>query len=129
MEDLNMKHITILLFTLFFLNPNTGLADEPVVIRDIEIAKKTAEETDTKLLLVFGADWCKYCIFLEKDLMRNIEEIEGYTVCYVDFDTQKDLVRKYGVSSIPKSVVLNGDSIKTKVGYRNFDNYKLWLGL
>ena len=61
--------------------------------------------------------------------MRNIEQIEGYTVCYVDFDTQKDLVRKYSVSSIPKSVVLNGDSIKTKVGYRNFDNYKLWLGL
>ena len=47
-----MKYITALLFALFFLNPNTGLADEPVVIRDIEIAKKTAEETDTKLLLV-----------------------------------------------------------------------------
>ena len=56
---------------------------------------------------------------------------EYYVVCHVDYDTNKELVRKYRVNGgIPYSIVINKDgSIKTKLGYSGFSGYKAWLGL
>lgn len=123
-----MKKLLILLLILI---PNIAFANETIVIKDLNIAKQEAKENNNKLLLIFGADWCGYCKNLEKDVDKNLEEfMDDYVVCHVDYDSNKELARKYGVRSIPHSVVLNNENVvSTKIGYRNFIDYKVWLGL
>jgi thioredoxin-related protein len=104
---------------------------EEVIINDIAIAQQEAKETNTKLLLVFTADWCKYCTYLKNDLMANIDTVnEKYTVCFIDFDSNPELARKYKVTSIPVSVAFDEDVYYKKVGYgRNFLSYMGFLKL
>lgn len=125
-----MKTLCLLLSFLLFLSNSALSADgEFVVIKNLETAIKHSEETGTKLLLVYTADWCKYCKSLEKDLTLNMSKVnQKYTVCFVDFDSNKELAAKHGVSSIPVSVIIN-DNIK-KTGYNgDFNSYRKFLGL
>lgn len=122
-----LKTLALLIFISII--PNSSFCKEPVIINDLIIATQQAEETDTKLLLVFTADWCQYCVYLKDDLMKNMDMVnEKYTVCFVDYDTNKDLVQKYGVNRIPVSIIVE-DKVK-RTGYsRNFSNYRNFLGL
>lgn len=126
-----MKTLTykLLAFLLLFIFIDAPAFAETIVINDVGVAIKQAKETDTKVLLVYIADWCKYCEYLKRDLIKNMDEInEEYTVCFVDFDTNRELARKHGVSSIPVSVILN-DNIKTTGYGGDFNSYKRFLGL
>lgn len=121
----------LLSILILILSTNLVFANETIVIDNVNIAKQEAKEKDSKLLLIFGADWCGYCKVLEADVDKNLSEfMDGYVVCHVDYDSNRELARKYGVRSIPHSVVLDGEKVlSTKTGYRNFEAYKVWLGL
>lgn len=116
---------------ILILTTNIVFANETIVINDLNIAKQEAKETDHKLLLIFGADWCVYCKNLEDDVDANLEKfMDKYVVCHVNYDNNKDLARKYNVRSLPHSVVLDGEKVVTnKIGYRDFLTYRSWLGL
>lgn len=122
-----LKTLALLIFISII--PNNSFCKEPVIINDLIVATQQSEETNTKLLLVFTADWCKYCVYLKDDLMENMDMVnEKYTVCFVDYDTNPDLVRKYNVTKIPVSLIVP-DKIK-RTGYsRDFNNYRNFLGL
>ena len=125
-----MKTLQILFLVFMCLFVEKTFAEE-VIINDIAIAQQEAKETNTKLLLVFTADWCKYCSYLKNDLMANIDTVnEKYTVCFIDFDSNPELARKYKVTSIPVSVAFDEDVYYKKVGYsRNFLSYMGFLKL
>jgi len=121
-----MKYI---LFLLLVFSVSNIYATENIYINDVEVAQEYAEKTNTKLLLIFSADWCKYCVFLKDAIYDNIETIDDqYTVCIIDYDKNRDLVNKYRVTSLPQSVILH-NTIKKKVGFSSFTNYRTWLGL
>ena len=122
-----MKYI-FLLFALFF-SVNIAFSQDVFIINDIQEAKVQAEQTDTELLLVFTADWCRYCGPLYDDIIANIDKIkETHTVCFVDFDTNRALAAKYGVKSIPASVRMKKNIKRT--GYnQNFNSYMKFLEL
>jgi thioredoxin-related protein len=121
-----MKYILCLLLAFSVSNV---YATENIYIDDVEVAQEYAKETNTKLLLVFSADWCKYCVFLKDAIYNNINTIESeYTVCIVDYDNNRNLANKYRVTSLPQSVVVD-NTIKKKVGFSSFTNYRKWLGL
>lgn len=95
---------------------------EPVFVESYEEA--VAME-DAKVLIIFGAKWCKYCLILKEDLKSL--NIDDYTVCIVDTETRKDLVKKYRVRALPTSVVIQGDKeISRKTGYEK-EEYQAWL--
>lgn len=125
-----MKYIIAILLS-FVLGLNHSFAEtEKIVINNLSDAQIEARETKTNLLLVFTADWCRYCVFLERDLDNNMELInKSYTVVYVDYDSQKNLASKYAVKSLPTSVIVdtNLNLIKTKVGFSDFNSYKRWI--
>jgi len=125
---MKIPQILFLIFVCLFLNKSFA---EEVVINDIEVARQEAKETDTKLLLVFTADWCTYCTYLKNDLTANMEMVnEKYTVCFVDFDSNPELARKYKVTSIPASIAFEDKVYYKKVGYgRNFLSYMQFLKL
>lgn len=102
-----------------------------VKITDLSIAEKNAKDNNKTLLLIFTADWCRYCKPLKAAMEKNMEEInKKFVVCYINFDNNKDLARKYGIESLPSSVFIkdNGEK-RTIMGFGSFQTYKKHLGL
>jgi|LakMenEpi03Aug12_release.lakeMendotaPanAssembly.Ray.scaffolds.fasta_scaffold557216_2 thioredoxin-related protein len=87
--------------------------------------EQAVETKDKKILVVFGADWCKYCHELKRDL--NLMHLDNYIVCVVDVDVKPDLKKKYSCNMLPCSVILlNKKEISRKSGYKKQD-YGGWL--
>lgn len=102
-----------------------------VRINDISLAEENAKANNKTLLLIFTADWCKYCVPLKQQVQLNIDTVnKKFVVCYVDFDKNKDLAKKYNIRSLPSSVFVkdNGER-RTIMGFSNFSSYKNYLGL
>lgn len=87
----------------------------------ISIASAFAYDPPSKTLLVFGADWCKYCAEAKYDInndSRVREVIKNYEVVFVDYDVDKDLVDGYNIKTLPTFVILDGTKESgRKVGY------------
>lgn len=122
-----------LIICCFCLNLEATKANDTIIISSVDTAKQASLEEDKPLLLIFGADWCKHCKNLKDDIDSNLEEIASeYIVCHVDYDTNKELARKYGVKAIPNSVILRKNDfsrVNQKLGYSDYSLYKRWLGL
>lgn len=71
-------------------------------------------------LLIFSASWCGHCQVLKADLEKDPTIVDGYTWGYVDADQEKDLMKQYGVKSLPTIIVLDKDNneVKRQVGYK-----------
>lgn len=55
--------------------------------------------TDTTNLLFFHAPWCSSCSALNADISKNLGDIPaGLTLFKVDYDSEKELKKKYGVT-------------------------------
>ena len=127
-----MKYILSFLFLIFiFANIQTLRANEEVYIDNVEIAQKYAEENEKTLLLIFTADWCRYCKPLHDAIDANQELVnKKYVVCYIDFDKNKDLVTKYNVGAIPATIIIRENNLITKiVGFSSFTTYRQKIGL
>ncbi|NBT57410.1 thioredoxin [bacterium] len=96
--------------------------NSPIFENDYKKAKSHAERN---VLVIFGADWCKYCKILKGDM--PIMNLEGYVVCVVDITKDKEIKARNGVSSLPTSIVMdNGKEVARTVGYSP-QAYKGWL--
>lgn len=116
-----MKRMFALLAATILTLPQAWCA-EPVFVESYEEA---VSKEDTKVLVIFGAKWCKYCRILKDDLKSL--DLDDYTVCVVDIDVNKDLARKYKAKSLPTSVVLeNNKEMSRHVGYEK-EGYQAWL--
>jgi thioredoxin 1 len=128
-----MKYIFsfILLFIIFFVNASNAFAgDNTVYINDVDVAKKYAQEHNKELMLIFTADWCKYCEPLHDAIEANKELVDQkYVVCYVDYDKYKSLASKYKVGAIPATIIIKKDIVVKIIGYSNFNSYKQKIGL
>ncbi|MBI4130590.1 thioredoxin family protein [Candidatus Roizmanbacteria bacterium] len=69
-----------------------------------------------KSVLFFAATtWCQTCLELEKEIIERQAEIpEGVTILKVDYDNDKAMNQKYGVTSQHTLVVLNKDGQEVK---------------
>lgn len=126
-----MKYILSFMLIFVISNFDSLKASENIYIDNIKIAEEYSEENNTDLLIVFSADWCRYCVDLKDAINNDIVNIsKAYTICIVDYDTNRDLVQKYKISKLPESVILK-DSIliKKKIGFNSYENYRMWLGL
>lgn len=123
-------HTIFIMLLLIMLGTNDSYAsDNYVTITDINIAKAESLKTKTDLLLVFIGKTCGPCEKLKKEIAQHIDEevSKKYTVCYVEYSTNPNLVKQYQVRQIPYSVIV-GKS-KAYVGFRQYEPYKKWLEL
>lgn len=68
----------------------------------------------TKKLIVIGAPWCSSCTALKTQLVAKSIEFE-----YVDADEQMEYCQRYGVKSLPTSMIVDtieDEIVKTIVG-------------
>ena len=124
-----MKYILAIVILLFI---NVGYAENLVIVDNLDVAKHEAKETNSTLVVIFSAEWCKYCTILKSDIENNPNDLKNHVICIIDYDSQRDLVDSFNVKTIPDSIILDpieNKIVKRKRGYSNFTDYKKWLGL
>ena len=102
-----------------------------IFIDDLESAKTVAQKYNRSIILIFTADWCKYCETLKAKYNTFFIDQNKSIVCYVNTDHNPALTKEYGISVLPTSVLLiptnNGLSEKTRISGFNNEKYKIWL--
>ncbi len=74
------------------------------------------------VLLFFHAGWCPSCRALDKDISRNLDNLpEDMTILKLNYDTETELKKKYGVTRQHTLVQVDADGnmIKTLSGLSN----------
>jgi thioredoxin-related protein len=86
-----------------------------------EEAMGLAEAEDRRVYLLFKGEHCSWC---EKQMAefkdrRVAEAMDGMVFCVVDVYSNRDLSKRYGVSSVPAHRLLEpkGDIIRSRLGY------------
>jgi thioredoxin 1 len=78
-------------------------------------------ETDKKTLLIFGADWCKYCSKAKNDIEKDpklSEIVKQYEIIEIDYDKDQDVVAGHNIKTIPSFIVFqNGKEKRRLSGY------------
>jgi thioredoxin-related protein len=85
--------------------------------------RQRGEAESKKVFLVFNADWCRYCLQMEKETFRNPTVIayvnRNFVPISVNSDKQQDIAEKYSVRGLPSTWFIseNGDRIGSRPGY------------
>ena len=88
-----------------------------------EEGRKLSETENKKVFLVFNADWCRYCLQMEKETFRNPSVIayinRNFVPISVNSDKERGIAAKYNVTGLPNLWFLNanGDRIANYPGY------------
>lgn len=78
-----------------------------------------SQKKGTSVLFFAATKWCQTCILLEKEILERSAEIpKDTTILKVDYDNDKVMNQKYGVTSQHTLVVLdkNGKELKRWIG-------------
>ena len=87
----------------------------------ISINTVLAFDNKKPTLIIFHAEWCKYCNIAKQDIDTDpelSEQIKKYDVVLANFDVDKDLVMGYHIKTIPTFVIVDGEKTRSKVGYK-----------
>ena len=85
-------------------------------------ADKLTLAADGTVVLFFHANWCPSCRGLESDINASLSDIPADThILKLDYDTETELKRKYGIVRQHTLVVVdaNGNEIKKLTGLTN----------
>lgn len=89
--------------------------------------RQLGEAQNKKIFLVFNADWCRYCLQMEKETFQNPTVIayvnRNFVPISVNSDRQQDIAAEYNVRGLPSTWFLseNGDRIGSRPGYISTD--------
>lgn len=86
------------------ISEEAASTDENVSVRQLTPYSQknliTATNGGGKALIFFHAPWCPFCIAAEKDILSKFEQIpDDVTIMKADYDTEKELKQKYGVTT------------------------------
>jgi thioredoxin-related protein len=87
------------------------------------------ETVRAETVLMFSAEWCKYCQIAKRDMLDNKEEVIDWYVEIVDADASRELVKERDVKTFPTFIYLNdeGKEVDRLVGYRGYRQLKRWV--
>lgn len=120
-----------IIYLLFFLAVlvTTVSANDSFILDSIEEAQRLSKLTNKPALIIFGADYCKFCNSLKDDILNKklSPTIDRYIICYIDIKLNPELKDQYGVNMIPDSRIFsNTKEIRRVKGYSK-NNYLKWL--
>jgi thioredoxin-like negative regulator of GroEL len=105
---------------------------KPVAIDSYATAVQVAKTTNKNILLIFGADWCDWCQKLDMQTLPKLtvqKAISVYIVYHVNVDREPQVATKFGVTDIPRYMVITpaGKVIKDGSGFKNELGFLVWL--
>lgn len=112
--------------------PTSPPVDSPMIAgpKTYKEAVDQSAKANKPLLLFFTSKNCPPCVKMKRELAPSIQTVAGQIVYYeVDADVEKDVVRKYNVTSTPTYLIVNGQEqvLKTGVGYKDVKGFGDWL--
>lgn len=81
-----------------------------MALKKFEESMLTAGE---KLMVTFKAPWCNPCKMFTPVLEKMAEE--GVNLAVVDTDEDEELTMKYGIRSVPTTIIFEGQDLKKVV--------------
>ena len=85
--------------------------------------RQRGEAENKKVFLVFNADWCRYCLKMEKETFRHPPVVayvnRNFIPVTVNSDKQQDIAAEYNVRGLPSTWFISekGDRIGNRPGY------------
>ena len=85
--------------------------------------RQRGEAENKKVFLVFNADWCRYCLQMEKETFQNPTVIayvnRNFVPISVNSDREQNIAAKYSVRGLPSTWFISekGDRIGNRPGY------------
>ncbi len=73
-------------------------------IKDHDLA--ALKQADAISVLVFSANWCPDCLFIEPFMERLVHKYQQYTFYYVDRDEHIELAQEWMIMGIPSFVAI-----------------------
>lgn len=118
------KYLFFIIALLFFLN-------SPVKANDYYDYLLKSKLEDKKVFVYFGANWCSYCVKMEKSIKDSkfFENSDDYIFLKIDIDKNPDLKNKFKVGSIPDYLIMDYKEkiIKRNKGYLNTNDFLKWI--
>ena len=124
--------VAIGLLYLILSSTSQVVGAEPTTVwrSDYKSALQEAEEKKLPLLLHFYAEWCMPCQRMERDVFSKpaVKSLIGnrFIAVKIDSDHHQDLVRQYGVETLPSDVFvdsLTGRTIDLQKGFQEQSEY------
>lgn len=113
--------LSVLLITTTYVKANSSSINWMTSFED---AKKMSKALNKPILLDFTAHWCGPCKMMDSNVWSK-EEIkvvmQNFVPLKIDFDSKKDLVRKYNVKGIPYIFIIDGwgNKLHSFIGYKD----------
>jgi thioredoxin-related protein len=85
--------------------------------------RQRGEAENKKVFLVFNADWCRYCLQMEKETFQNPTVIayvnRNFVPISVNSDKEQAIAEKYKVRGLPNTFFISekGDPIASRPGF------------
>lgn len=103
-----------------------------IMAADYATALSKSGELGMPVLVFFEADWCSWCKKMKADTMTKPEVVvllRNYIVVFLDSDKNREVVRKFGVSTIPAYAITNfkEENLKFDSGYKDGAKFSEWL--
>ena len=81
--------------------------------------QKLVLNADRKVLLDFWATWCGPCMMLAPTIEEIAAENDDFLVGKIDVDQSPALAQKFGITSIPTLIVMDGgEPVAKMIGLR-----------
>lgn len=102
------------------------------LVLSYEDALTKSRETNKPVLLIFGADWCKYCQRMKSETLNKdkVKEcLKNYIVLNIDVDKDPSITNKMNVKILPSYIITNYDKniLKRSKGFMDLDSFCNWL--
>ena len=106
------------------INASGSQADESgIQWLSYDEGRQRGEAENKKVFLVFNADWCRYCLKMEKETFQNPTVIayvnRNFVPVSVNSDKEQTIADKYKVKGLPDTwfIAENGERIGNRPGY------------
>jgi thiol-disulfide isomerase/thioredoxin len=130
-EIADLKFEIVLVFTLgLALCTNAGAAAEPngaAWLPSYASGIAAASAQKKPILIKFGASWCNWCRKLDEEVLTQPEvraQLQQFVCIAVDADEEQNVAMAFGVSSLPRLVVINlhDEIVGDWLGFRPADD-------
>jgi thioredoxin-related protein len=85
--------------------------------------RQRGEDESKKVFLVFNADWCRYCLKMEKETFQDPSVVayvnRNFVPISVNSDREQAIAEKFNVRGLPSTWFIseNGDRIGSRPGF------------
>jgi len=89
---------------------------------------RVAEAEGSPVMLFFSASWCPWCDKMESETFSHgdvLSRLRRFTCLKIDVEKDRDLALAYGISSLPRTFVINthGEMVGDWLGYRDAEQF------